>query len=104
MKLIIGIVDYDNISCDCSDYNLYYRNYPVRISVEEEIMEKKPVFELFQGVNRDWYWHLKAPNGHIIAVSEGYSSKQMAKHGITSVIHNASLAETIDRPETPVNE
>ena len=37
----------------------------------EKIMEKKPKFELFQGVNRDWYWHLKAPNGAIIAVSEG---------------------------------
>lgn len=58
-------------------------------------MEKKPKFELFQGVNRDWYWHLKAPNGQIIASSEGYSSQQMAKHGITSVKHNAEIAETV---------
>lgn len=56
-------------------------------------MKKKPVFEIFQGVNRDYYWRLKAPNGHIIAVSEGYSSKQMAQHGITSVKVNSVIAE-----------
>ena len=67
-------------------------------------MDKKPKFELFQGVNRDWYWHLKAPNGHIIAASEGYSSQQMALHGITSVKHNAQLAETVVRDEEPLNE
>lgn len=54
-----------------------------------------PKFELFQGVNRDWYWHLKAPNGEIIASSEGYSSKQMAEHGIESVKQNTVLAETV---------
>jgi len=56
---------------------------------------RQPVFEIFQGVNRDYYWRLKAPNGQIIAVSEGYSSKQMAKHGITSVKINSAIAETV---------
>lgn len=56
-------------------------------------MEKKPVFEIFKGVNRQHYWRLKAPNGEIIAASEGYSSKQMAEHGINSVKMNSAIAE-----------
>lgn len=47
------------------------------------------MYEVFEGKNGDWYWHLKAGNGEIIAVSEGYSSKQMAIHGIESVKKNA---------------
>ncbi len=54
----------------------------------------RPIFEIFKGNDRQHYWRLKAPNGEIIAASEGYSSKQMAEHGITSVKHNAALAET----------
>ena len=52
-----------------------------------------PIFEIFQGNDRQHYWRLKAPNGEIIAVSEGYSSKQMAKHGINSVKENSAIAD-----------
>lgn len=47
------------------------------------------MYEVFKGKDSQWYWHLKAGNGEIIAVSEGYSSKQMALHGIESVKENA---------------
>ena len=57
-------------------------------------MARKPIFEIFKGHDRQHYWRLKAPNGEVIASSEGYSSKQMAEHGITSVKENAALAET----------
>ena len=57
-------------------------------------MAKQPVFEIFSGKDRQHYWRLKAPNGEIIATSEGYSSKQMCEHGIESVRQNALLAET----------
>lgn len=32
-----------------------------------------------------WYWHLKAPNGKIIAQGEGFNSKQACLSSIASV-------------------
>ncbi|AKG52977.1 hypothetical protein DGWBC_0290 [Dehalogenimonas sp. WBC-2] len=40
---------------------------------------------------------LVAPNNEIIAVSEGYSSKEGAKNGIQSVKTNAPKAEIVDK-------
>lgn len=42
-------------------------------------------FELYEDVNSQFRFRLIAPNGEIIAVSEGYSSKQNAKKGIRAV-------------------
>lgn len=50
-------------------------------------------FKLFEGTDGNWYFSLHAGNGEIIATSEGYSSKQMAKNGIKSVRANALTAE-----------
>lgn len=44
----------------------------------------------------EWRWNLKARNGKIIAVSEGYTTKQAAKRGITSVRFNAPFARIIN--------
>ena len=35
-----------------------------------------------------YHWNLVAPNNEVILTSEQYSSKQMAKHGISSVREN----------------
>ena len=37
-------------------------------------------FQIFQGVNNQWYWHLKAANHETIAVREGYTTKQNCLH------------------------
>lgn len=39
---------------------------------------------------------LKAGNGEVIAISEGYKSKDSAKNGIASVQKNAPGAEIVD--------
>ena len=39
---------------------------------------------------------LKAGNGEVIAISEGYRSKDSAKNGIASVQKNAASAEIVD--------
>ena len=54
-------------------------------------------FELWKNEDdNNWYWHLKATNGQIIADSEGYTTKTAAKNGIASVKANADLAEIIE--------
>lgn len=46
-------------------------------------------FEIFKGSNSQFYFRLKAGNGEIIGSSEGYTSKQGAEVGISSVKTNA---------------
>ncbi|AEC18363.1 hypothetical protein UMN179_02354 [Gallibacterium anatis UMN179] len=42
-------------------------------------------FEIFKGVNGQWYWRLKAANHEIIAQGEGYTTKQSCLHCIELV-------------------
>ncbi len=42
-------------------------------------------FEVFEGEDDQWYFNLKAPNGKIVAQSEGYSRKRNALKGIASI-------------------
>lgn len=42
-------------------------------------------FEVFQGEDEKWYWHLKAANGEIVGQSEGYESKGGAEHAIEAI-------------------
>ncbi|WP_445468250.1 YegP family protein [Herbiconiux wuyangfengii] len=53
-------------------------------------------FEIYQSPNGEYRFRLKAGNGEIIAVSEGYSSKASAKGGIESVQKNAPDADIDD--------
>ena len=47
-------------------------------------------------IPNQWYWHLKAGNGEIIAVSELYTSRAAAKNGIRSVRINAPFAKVVE--------
>ncbi|RLP80676.1 DUF1508 domain-containing protein [Mycetocola lacteus] len=53
-------------------------------------------FELYTDKAGEYRFRLKAGNGEIIAVSEGYASKSGALNGIDSVRRNA--------PDSPVVE
>ncbi|PKA14454.1 YegP family protein [Leptospira haakeii] len=53
-------------------------------------------FVIYKDAKGDYRFRLKAANGEIIAVSEGYSSKQACENGIESVKKNA--------PSAPVEE
>lgn len=46
-----------------------------------------------------WYFHLKAPNGEIVASSQGYTTKDNCKNGIESVKKYATNADTYDKLE-----
>ncbi|HEX5256798.1 MAG TPA: YegP family protein [Mycobacterium sp.] len=46
-------------------------------------------------------FHRKAPNGEIIASSEGYKTKASAQNGIKSVQTNAPGAAVVDKTGSP---
>jgi uncharacterized protein YegP (UPF0339 family) len=46
-------------------------------------MKHRMKFEYWKASNRQWYWHLKAGNGRIVAQSEGYKRRQ----GCLDTIH-----------------
>jgi uncharacterized protein YegP (UPF0339 family) len=54
-------------------------------------------FELYQDGRGEYRFRLKAGNGEIIAVSEGYKSKAGALSGIESVRSNATDATLDDQ-------
>jgi len=49
-------------------------------------------FEIFKDAAGEYRFRLRAPNGEIIAVSEGYTQKNNCKNGIASVKKNAPNA------------
>lgn len=48
-----------------------------------------PRFELFNGRNSQFYFRLKASNAETILISEGYTTKQNCRNGISSVKANS---------------
>ena len=54
-----------------------------------------PKFEMYADAAGKCRWRLKAPNGQIIASSEGYESEASCMNGIESVKKNAPLAEVV---------
>ena len=55
-------------------------------------MEKHPKFEIYTDKAGEFRFRLKATNGQIIAVSEGYKAMAGCKNGIESVKKNAPEA------------
>jgi uncharacterized protein YegP (UPF0339 family) len=46
-----------------------------------------------------WYFHLKAKNGEIIAQSQGYTTKDNCINGIQSIKNNAQIAGYFETTE-----
>ena len=70
-------------------------------NVEDQTVEnfevlKHPKFEMYQDKAGEYRFRLKATNGQIIAVSEGYAAKASCINGIESVQKNAPDAEIIE--------
>jgi len=59
----------------------------------------EPKFEWFKDKAGKFRFHLKAANGEIIAVSEGYNTKEACVSGIESVKKNAPLAKIVEAKE-----
>ena len=62
-------------------------------TVAEVAEVKHPKFEIYNDKAGEFRFRLKAKNGEIIAVSEGYTSKDSCENGIESVKKNAPDAE-----------
>lgn len=76
------------------------KNAPVA-NVEDQTVEgyaeaKNPKFEIYADKAGEFRFRLKAGNGQVIAVSEGYSSKASCENGIESVKKNAVDAEIVE--------
>ena len=68
--------------------------------VEDQTVEgyetvKHPKFEMYLDKAGEYRFRLKARNGEIIAVSEGYKAKASCLNGIESVKKNAPEAEVV---------
>ena len=62
-------------------------------TVEDVVKVTHPKFEMYTDKAGEFRFRLKAKNGEIIAVSEGYKSKASCLNGIESVRRNAPEAE-----------
>lgn len=71
-------------------------------NIEDQTIEgfetaKNPKFEIYKDKAGEYRFRLKATNGQIIAVSEGYKAMASCKNGIESVVKNAPEAEVEEK-------
>ena len=76
------------------------KNAPIA-NVEDQTVEnfevmKHPKFEMYTDKAGEYRFRLKATNGQVIAVSEGYVAKASCENGIESVKKNAADAEIVE--------
>lgn len=65
-------------------------------TVEGFATEKNPKFEVYADKAGEFRFRLKAGNGQVIAVSEGYKAKASCLNGIESVKKNALDADIVE--------
>lgn len=76
------------------------RNAPIA-AVEDQTVEnfekqKHPKFEIYKDKAGEFRFRLKATNGQIIAVSEGYKAMKSCINGVESVKKNAPDAPVVE--------
>ena len=59
-------------------------------------VEKHPKFEIYNDNACEFRFRLKATNGQVIAVSEGYKALAGCLNGVESVKENAPDAEVVE--------
>lgn len=65
-------------------------------TVEGYAVEKHPKFEIYNDKAGEFRFRLKAANGQVIAVSEGYKALAGCLNGVESVKENAPEAEIVE--------
>ena len=75
------------------------KNAPIA-KIEDQTAEgyaaaSNPKFEMYADAAGEYRFRLKARNGQIIGISEGYKSRESCENGIESVKANAAEAEII---------
>ena len=76
------------------------KNAPIA-NVEDQTVENfevltHPKFEMYEDKGGEFRFRLKARNGEIIAVGEGYKTKASCENGVDSVKKNAPEAEIVE--------
>ncbi len=57
-------------------------------------------YEVFQGEDKKFYFHLRAGNGEIVLASQGYTAKSSAQNGVSSVNANGATGVKYEIIET----
>jgi len=65
-------------------------------TVEGYATEKHPKFEMYKDKAGEFRFRLKATNGQVIAVSEGYKAMASCENGIESVKKNSADAAIVE--------
>lgn len=75
---------------------VYKRLRSIANGEEEEKPTKPGIFEMYQDARGEYRFRLKAANGQIIAVSEGYTTRAACLNGVESVQRSAAGAAVKD--------
>jgi uncharacterized protein YegP (UPF0339 family) len=65
-----------------------------------DMAKKEPTIEVFEGdiaAEPCFFWHLRAKNGEIVCVSQGYDSYSNAKRGATRAVELFADAVLVER-------
>ena len=75
------------------------KNAPIAAIEDQTIKDfetqKNPKFEIYTDKRGEFRFRLKAANGQIVAVGEGYKAKASCKNGIASIVKNAPEAAVV---------
>lgn len=75
------------------------KNAPIAAIEDQTVanfeVQKHPKFEVYTDKAGEFRFRLKATNGQIIAVGEGYKAKAGCLNGIASIVKNAPEAEIV---------
>lgn len=98
---VIATSEVYNSSAACNNgIESVKKNAPVAAvenqTVEGFATEKNPKFEIYTDKAGEFRFRLKATNGQIIAVSEGYATLANCENGVESVKKNAPDAEVVE--------
>lgn len=91
----IGTSEVYATEANCRNGIASVKNNAGSAEIEDQTLnetKKNPKFEIYKDVASKFRFRLKASNGEKILASEGYSSKDACKKGISSVVFNATSA------------
>ncbi len=75
------------------------KNAPIAAKEDQTVKDfetqKNPKFEIYADKRGEFRFRLKAANGQIIAIGEGYKAKASCLNGIASIIKNAPDAAIV---------
>ena len=75
------------------------KNAPIAAIEDQTIKDfetqKNPKFEIYADKRGEFRFRLKAANGQIVAVGEGYKAMASCKNGIASIVKNAPEAAVV---------